>query len=206
MIPVQPQPEPEIFSARIRERGRQFLHASPHPTMAEWNTHAYWRDILPDLRKAYRGICAYSAQWIPPDIGSDSVDHFVPKTINPGLAYEWQNYRYASLRFNARKSTHVVLDPFQIEWGWFVLDFPSLLVKPHADLPKDLQEAINSTISVFRFNSDEGCVESRQHWLEAYCRYDISFTHLESRAPFIAFELKRQQLQETIRQIMLPGR
>ena len=74
MIPVQSQAEPEDFSARVRERGQQFLHTSPHPAASQWNAHAYWRNVLPDMRKAYRGICAYSAQWISPVTGSDSVE------------------------------------------------------------------------------------------------------------------------------------
>ncbi len=202
MIPVQPQPEPEDFSSRVQEKGRSFLRRIPHPTITEWKNHAYWQDILPDMRVAYSGICAYSALWISPVTGSDSVDHFIPKNLRPELAYEWSNYRYASLKFNSRKGTQAVLDPFQIEFGWFILDFPSLLVKPHSSLPSDLKEAVNSTIRILKLNIDDKCVEARQHWVEDFCKGDISFAHLERKAPFIAYELKRQDLVEKIQLIM----
>ena len=56
------------------------------------------------------------------------VDHFYPKSVRPDMAYEWSNFRLASLKLNCRKREFQdVLDPFTIEPGWFCLSFPSLL-------------------------------------------------------------------------------
>ena len=200
MIPVQPQPEPSDFSERVREPGASFLAEVPRPTSKQWRE--YWTKVLPDMRKAYKGICAYSAQWISPDTGSHSIDHFRPKSLHPELAYEWRNYRYVSSKFNSRKGTHTILDPFQLEPDWFVLDFPSLLVKPNSALSPDQKEAVSKTITVLKLNTDDTCVESRQSWVEDFCNRDISFTHLQKKAPFIAYELQRQDLVERIVAIM----
>ncbi len=196
MIPVQPQPEPMDFSKRVREPGASFLEEVPRPTPQQWKGREYWQRALLDMRKAYKGICAYSAQWISPVTGSHSIDHFVPKSLYPELAYEWRNYRYASSKFNSRKGTHTILDPFQLEPDWFVLDFPSLLVKPNSALSPDQKEAVSKTITVLKLNTDDTCVEARQIWVEDFCNRDISFTHLQKKAPFIAYELQRQGLVE----------
>ena len=154
------------------------------------------------MREAYKGICAYSAQWISPVTGGHSIDHFVPKALRPDLAYEWSNFRYASFKFNRRKDTHTILDPFQIKPDWFVLDFPSLLVKANSALSPDQKETVYHTIGVLKLNTDDKCVEDRQIWVEDFCQGDISFTHLEKKAPFIASELQRQDLVEGIVSMM----
>lgn len=192
MIPVVSQPQPADFSRLVREPGNQFLAQVPNPTSREWQNHAYWRKVLPHMRKAYGEICAYCAHWIPPSTGNHSVDHFVPKSQNPRLAYEWSNYRYVSARFNSRKGLHVILDPFQLAPDWFVLDFASFLIKPHPALSISQKGLVNQTISCLKLNIDEDLVLERQNWFECYYRGEISLAHLRRRAPFLAYELQRQ--------------
>lgn len=201
MIPVEQQPEPEVFEERVRRPGTAFLRRVPHPTAKQWKSCHYWQKVLPDMRKLYRGICAYSAHWISPITGSHSVDHFVSKAASPALAYEWTNYRYASLKFNSRKGTQTILDPFEIEPDSFVIDFPSLLVKPDSALFPNQKESVRNTIDVLKLN-DETCVEARRAWVENYCKGEINFGHLQKKAPFIACELERQGLVERIRDVM----
>jgi hypothetical protein len=202
MIPVQPQPEPADFSERVRKPGTVFLKKVPCPTTEQWKGKEYWQKVLPDMRKAYKGICAYSAHWISPVTGSHSIDHFVPKSVQANLAYEWSNFRYASSKFNSRKGKHTILDPFHVEPDWFVLDFPSLLVKPNLNLLPHQKKAVRNTISVLKLNADENCVKARQHWVMEFCAGEITFAHLKKKAPFIAHELQRQGLVEKILLIM----
>lgn len=206
MIPVKKQPEPENFDKLVRTPGLEFLKNVPNPTPMQWKIHAYWKKILKEMRKAYRGICAYSAHWIPADTGNPSIDHFKPKSLNPGLAYEWDNYRYASSKYNSLKGTKKILDPFTLKPDLFVLDFPSLKVQPNKELLPRQKEAVKNTIEILKFNKDETCKEARQTWLTDYCSGNITFKHLEDRAPFIAYELKRQGLVKKIFQkIKYPG-
>lgn len=170
----------------------QFLLKVPNPTKSEWENHAYWRKVLPHMRRAYGEICAYCAHWIPSSTGSHSVDHFVPKSQNPQLAYEWSNYRYVSARFNSRKGVQTILDPFELAPNWFVLDFTSFLIRPHPALSRQQKELVNQTISCLKLNLDEDLVLERQNWFDCYHCGEISLTHLIRRAPFIAYELQRQ--------------
>lgn len=123
-----------------------------------------------------------------------------PKSLYPSLAYEWSNYRFVALRYNNSKGTKKILDPFTLKPDWFVLDFKDeiLNVKPNAALIPEEKNAVNKTIETLRLNTDPMCKKARVYWLTAYCRKKITFEHLNDMAPFIAYELERQGLQEEI--------
>ena len=203
MIRVVPQPEPPVFSARVRRPGRRFLRRTPNPTSKQFATHAYWREVLVLLHEAYRGICAYSCHWIPYDTGSDTVEHFLCKKNHPDRAYEWTNYRLVCGTLNGRKGDFDdVLDPFVVENGDFVLQFPSLLVVPSPDLPFADQKKVQRTIDRLRLNDEGTCLKSRIKWVYDYCDDHISFEHLRFHAPFIVLELERQNLTMKIKSVM----
>lgn len=193
MIPVQPQPEPEDFAERVKKPGVVFLRQVPHPTTGQWKGKEYWRRALHDMRTSYNGVCAYSALWISPDA---SVDHFVPRVRRPDLAYEWSNFRYTALKFNARKGTHTILDPFRLELDWFILDFDSFLIRPNSHLTSEQKALVQNTIDILKLNDDEDCVELRQDWVRYFRSGEITFDFLQRKAPFIAHELHRQGLVE----------
>jgi hypothetical protein len=148
MIRVNQAAEPENFDDRVRRRGLRFLGNPPKkPTVKQWRNHSYWREVGHQLYDAYSGICAYSCHWIPYDTGADTVEHFRPKDTYPAEAYEWSNYRLVCATLNGRKGAFEdVLDPFVIQNGWFIIDFPSMLVKPDSDLDPVLQESVDATI------------------------------------------------------------
>ncbi|MBD1894153.1 hypothetical protein [Coleofasciculus sp. FACHB-129] len=203
MIPVQLQPEPADFSQRVRDKGAAFLNKVPHPKNKDWINREYWQESLDDLYEAYGHICTYSAQWIPRTEGSPTVDHFIPKSVEPKLAYEWQNFRLACLKLNTRKGTHQdVIDPFWMPTGCFILEFPSLQIKPAPILKDPLKQRVIDTIKHLKLNEDAKCVKGRQDWLIPYCQKVYPFDYLKRRAPFIAYELERQALVDKIASIM----
>ena len=206
MIPVKLQPEPDVFDQCVRIPGKRFLGSlsDVKPTTRQWGNHDYWKHIRSHLYKAYNGVCAYSAHWIPTGSSVPNVDHYVPKSIKPSLAYEWNNYRLAGELPNALKGNwQDVLDPFTIGKDWFLLRFPSLLVYPNPELPDQLQQQIWNTIKRLQLNDNETIVEERSAWLERYCRGNGGFSSLKKDAPFIAYELERQHLVEKIKTMMV---
>jgi hypothetical protein len=205
MIHVDEKAEPQQFNDRVRLRGQLFLQEYPQPTPKQWRTHCYWREIGPELHDAYGGICAYSCHWIPYDTGADTVEHFRPKDRHQGEAYEWRNYRLVCATLNGRKGVYEdVLDPFLIQNGWFVIDFPSMLVKPHSDLEPAMAQRVWATIDRLGLNDEGTCLRSRAKWLSDYCSPNgIPFDYLRRHAPFIVAELERQDLAATIREIFI---
>lgn len=212
MIPVKQQPEPKNFAQKVTKKAHSFLSENPSPTRKEISKRPYWRNVLDDLYKAYNKVCAYSALWCPRDMVT--VDHYIPihvlKNNNPKLAYDWSNFRLASRSMNSEK--HIfqdVLDPFHVESGWFVMDFPSLIIKSGSNLSPSQMEKVEATINRLKLNEKEKYMEYRREILCDYCelcnQYDNIepvFNHLEKRAPFIAFELKRQGLTKRIVNLM----
>ena len=205
MIPVKPQPEPDIFDELVRVPGKRFLKKASGTklTNKQWQYHDYWKNIRTHLYKAYDGVCAYNAHWIPKGSSVPNVDHFIPKSVKPELAYEWSNYRLASHLANALKGERInILDPFCIGQNWFFLDFPSLLVRPNPELSPEIQKQVQDTIDHLHLNEKQAIVEERNNWLKIYC-CGMNFSVWKSYAPFIAYELERQNLVEAIKNIMI---
>lgn len=198
MIFVQEQPEPPDFAAKVRNPGQAFLRRVPHPTSRQFERH--WRNAADDLHAAYNGICAYSAHWIPRDVTRETVDHYIPKHLDPQLAYEWSNFRLCSEKMNNYKDNFTdVVDPFCIKDGWFTIDFATFFIEAESSLPQYLIDAIEATITRLRLNDDDQLVQERANLVQLYADDDVSFDFLERRYPFIAYELNRQGLKDTIK-------
>lgn len=197
MIPIKPQPEPDDFDEKVRKPGLAFLSKVPNPKTKDWKNRDYWRRSLRDLYDACNHICAYSAQWISRPEGSPTVDHFLPKSAKPELAYEWHNFRLACLTLNNKKRTELdVIDPFELPVNSFILDFPSLIIKPNPELLYPLKERVISTINRLQLNDYDKCIDGRLEWLKTYYEDNSTFDSLKRKAPFIAYELERQGLAE----------
>ncbi len=202
MIRVDRKAAPRNFNAQVRLKGQRFLQENPRPTSKQWQSHRYWREVMGELHEAYGGICAYSCHWIPYDTGADTVEHFLPKDLYPTKAYEWNNYRLVCATLNGRKGKYEdVLDPFRIQNGWFVIDFPSMQVKPNPSVASAKRQTIQNTIDRLGLNDEGTCLKSRVKWLKDYCSHDVSFAYLRRHAPFIVSEIERQNLLATIRNV-----
>jgi hypothetical protein len=194
VIHVEPRPEPDDFDAEVRQPGRSALAelVGEPPTLSRPGPRRpkladriedlhpedlppLWRRCLPQLAHAYQRICAYFCLYVEPITGSDTVDHYVPKSLDPHKAYDWPNYRFACSRMNARKG--VAAEVLQL----------------HAapGLPADLVARIENTIQRLELN-DEGCKQTRARWYEDYQAGDVSLPFLERRFPLLARELRRQ--------------
>lgn len=202
MIFVERKQEPPDFDQRVRKPGRRFLRNTPKPTHREFSKHSYWRRVVQDLHDAYDSICAYTCHWIARDTGWGSVEHFVSKSAQPALAYEWNNFRLVCGRMNGRKGSHDdVLDPFEIRELTFVIRFPSLQVGVAGGISDELREATVRTVARLGLN-DEVCISSRLAYLRSYCNGETSLDYLRRRAPFIHREIVRQGLETKICEMM----
>jgi hypothetical protein len=202
MIPVVKQREPEDFNKKVRMPGQVFLKNNPSPNSVQFQRHNYWKHIREDLYQQYKNICAYTGEWFP--WPSASVDHFVPKSIEPQLAYEWDNYRLTTKNMNNIKADKIgIIDPFEVQFGWFVMIFPACAVKSCNNLNERDKKKINDTICILELNSSER-IEKRYGIISNYISKDISFDSLRKNYPYIAYELERQGLREKITDLFKP--
>ena len=107
--------------------------------------------------------------------------------------YEWDNYRLACALMNARKSNvEQVLDPFEVQDGWFALELYEFQVVPGVGLSRDVEGEVTNTIERLQLN-DSLCRETRREYAEDYWCQEIEWSYLERHAPFVARELDRQR-------------
>lgn len=105
--------------------------------------------------------------------------------------YEWSNYRLACSLMNSRKgATATVLDPFDVEPGWFVLDTTFFQVAAGRGLDRDIRERVGVTIRRLGLN-DHQCCEARSEFAHCYWEGQITVDYLARHAPFVERELRR---------------
>ena len=198
MIPVKAQSEPAAFDADVRKKGlvylqkHGFLLDQPLPPNA--NIEPYWRACLTDLHRAYGGVCAYVGVFFERVMGGGSVDHFIAKSTNAGLAYEWDNYRLACSTMNSRKRDYNdVLDPFRLAPDLFRLQLSTGHIYPNPTLDAVSMRIVEETIERLGLD-DPQCREMRARWYQDYLEHQLPSDYLKNKAPFIWSEACRQGL------------
>ena len=197
MIHVEQKAEPDDFDSKVRIPGNNFLERTPSPKGKQWNKHSYWKHCSDQLYISYNGVCAYTGEWFSKSSSIASVDHFYPKSTHPEFAYEWSNYRLTTQLMNTYKGDKVVLDPFEINNGDLILDFPSCMVKPQNNMSPAAKSKALFTIKTLHLN-DEEMINHRLEILLDFIAGNINRLYLAKRYPFIESELNRQNLFDTV--------
>jgi hypothetical protein len=182
--------EPDDFDEKCRKKGVDWLARNPKATRKAKRPKDFWSPFRPTLADAFSGLCAYGAMYEP----SGTVDHFIPVDADETLAYEWQNYRYATGWINSSKSKRSdVLDAFQVEPDWFELLLPSLqLVAIKANIPVDLHDLVDQTLQDLHLVDDERIVRQRRAWLKMYETGKITLEGLKDMAPLLAVAIEKR--------------
>ena len=199
MIPVSSKQEYAKFDMEVRRPGLAFLAQIPRPTSKQFKQHHYWTKALKHLNVAYLSQCAYTTMRL---VEGGTVDHYKPKAIFPHLAYEWNNYRLARQKINARKGDSTdIIDPFKVRPGWFVLDMPSCLIRPGSGLDLTTSERIIMTIDILQLNDDDRLVQERCDLLTHLADGDVTMNYLDKQYPFLSSEVRRQGIESRLQTI-----
>lgn len=202
MIKVAPPPAPQDFDDKVRNPGMIFLAEHPDPTNALWRTHRYWKHAHQQLYDSLGGICSYCSSFTPrkrDDSGLDhtSIDHFIPKSREKNLAYEWSNYRLCRTRLNNRKGDfNDVIDPYLVDNGLFRFNFGNFFIVPDAGLSEGEKERVAASIQRLGLNEDESYVNERARVIYAYVDGSMSFDMVTRFYPFIALEIATQDFDK----------
>jgi len=200
LINVKRYPPPANYNVKVKNKGQKFLNSNPNPTASEFKRHAYWKEIHKYMHNSYSGICAYCASWTPKNSMSNtdhtSIDHFIPKSKLPSMAYEWDNFRLCRIKLNVNKSDSLdVMDPLFIRNGWFIIDFTSFLIRPSSEEPAWIQGQVNASINRLQLNVNE-YVNERRRIIFMYACDRITLVNVKERYPFIASEIQRQDFDK----------
>ena len=182
------QPEPAGWDVRCRRRGRKWLKEH----LDYDRPYNYWTEFEPDLRKAFRQMCAYCVMFVM----KADMDHFIPvahlkKKGKHELAYEWSNFRYVEGVINQRKQDHLILDPFEVKDDWFKIILPSLQLVLTDRVPKGKRKKAEFTLEQLGLRDDEVVIRYRRRWFELYCQQKLDLDGLREVAPQIAQAVER---------------
>ena len=206
MMRFAPKPEPATFDRKVRFPGRRALKelrgdktapkraGRPRKAVAKIkgsDLPAFWTECLGDLRAAFDEVCAYACVWIDDTTTFGTVDHFEPKAVEPDLAYEWSNFRYASQPMNQRKDDDPkICDPFAVSDGDFVLDLVTFGVTPALGA----SSAVQYTINELELDSEPLRQRRAAAWeLFAANPNAAGWAMLVADCPFVAREYVRQR-------------
>jgi hypothetical protein len=189
MIRFEPSDEPDDFDLRCRQRGLKWLVSHPE---AE-RPYDYWSEFKFQLADAFRNLCAYTAVFEP----MGTVDHFVSwqasRREQPELAYEWNNYRYASQWINSSKSSAGdILDPFEVGIDWFEISLPDLQLHATDKVPAEYQALVAHTLQRLPIVHDERILRVRRQWYQLYENNEMDLALLEKMAPLIAQAVRKR--------------
>jgi hypothetical protein len=193
MIPVaNPIPEPPDFDAVCRApgiawRAARRLRGEP-PKASEFPN--LWAKYEADLSRAFKGRCGWWAMWI----AEGEVEHYLSKKNRPDLIYEWSNYRYIAGSVNGSKGNHddKVLDPFEVQDGWFEVILPSMQLIVTDHLPAALTDKACFTLKQLRLRDGTKVVRCRRRWYESF-KNGMPLSELEKFAPLVAKAVKKLQ-------------
>jgi hypothetical protein len=197
MIAIQQFSEPSDFFARVYNPGQLFLKLTPFPTNAQFRKAAHWTRAHDSLYQLYNGVCSYCASWMPRTGTShyfsfSSVDHMLPKSMYPQLAYTWDNLRLARQDLNENKDADCeIVDPAFINGDWFQIDFLTCRIRAANDLNGILKSRIAHTIRVLQFNLSP-LIDERTSVIGDFSHNRFDLQYLQKFYPFLAKETIRQ--------------
>ena len=188
MIRLTPVPEPTEFDFNARQPGNNWLAQNTDPAKRPPDK---WSPFRRNLIDGQNRLCAYGAMLCIPE---GQVDHYLSIANYRHLAYEWKNYRYSSGLLNNLKDNHddSVLDPYEIEDGWFEILLPSLQLICTDRVPRHLKRKVDDTIKFLKLRDDERIIRWRQ---SVFCQYqsgDMSLEALRTWAPLIAEAVEKR--------------
>jgi hypothetical protein len=181
MIPVNhPIPKPQNFTRDCTAKGKTWLAENPDSDKFP----PLWQKYQPQLAAGFNDRCG----WWAMRIADGAVDHYLSKKNHRERAYDWSNYRYISATVNSSKGNldNQVLDPFEIQPGWFEVQLPSMLLIRTALVPLALQARADFTINKLQLVCGRKVRLNRRRWYEEYKKGFITDAGLATYAPLIA--------------------
>lgn len=198
MIPVPPltqKNEPARFDLNCRQPGAAWLEA--HPDKDPHEQSEWWSPFQPELARHFSYRCGWLATCIELE---GIVDHRLACGLREGvasphraLAFEWTNYRYAAGVINSLKGTldDQVIDPCEVQPGWFEVLLPSFELVATERLPESLKAKAETTIEELQLRRHKAQF-TRWRWYQRYWNGgNPQLALLRTDAPLVAAAVER---------------
>jgi hypothetical protein len=124
-----------------------------------------------------------------------TVDHWVSLRSDRTKAYDWENLRFVDGGVNSAKKPSWegrLLDPYEIQPGWFELLLPSLQLVV-ADVPDEATRIrAEFTLDKLGLRDGEDVVRLRREWLDQYEQGHLTMEGLRRFAPLVARAVEKR--------------
>lgn len=189
MIPVARPQEPVGFDQECRKPGNGWL--TEHPD-EDPHKHPLWSAYRDDLRTAFEARCGFLAMYVT----RGTIDHWVSVHTDRTKAYDWSNYRFVDGAVNSSKKPSWegrLLDPFEVQDGWFEVLLPSLQLVV-ADIPDDeVRSRAEFTLDKLHLRDGEDVIRLRREWMRLYEESKLTLDGLRQVAPLLARAVERSE-------------
>jgi uncharacterized protein (TIGR02646 family) len=115
--------------------------------------------ILAVLKEQSARHCSFCDGFPVDSLSVETIEHFYPKSVYPGRAFEWKNLFYCCTRCQAAKKERfddALLKPDEAgyEFGrYFVCDYTTGRIEPNPASSSDEQQRALATIDLYQLNS-----------------------------------------------------
>ncbi|WP_420239454.1 hypothetical protein ACOBR2_07770 [Telmatobacter bradus] len=188
MIPVQKVKKPVVFEREVGIPGSAWLSRN---RSSKSRPPAHWNKVKSELKKGFDDLCAYAAMYVSND---GTVDHYLSCNTHRDLVYVWDNYRFASGEMNSCKQNadDSILDPYEVEQGWFEILLPSLQMRVTEAVPEDFRKRAKYTLKRLKLENGAQVIRWRRSWYAMYESGELTLQGLQRVAPLIAEAVKKE--------------
>lgn len=183
--------KPATFDNDVATPGNQWLAVNPGHTgrpPAHWNK----KPIKKKLRQNFRNLCGYTLMH---DMRG-TVDHYISWDTDRTKAYDWDNYRFCAGTVNSSKKNadDTVFDPWEIEFEWFEIQLPSMIMKVSSSAPPHIKAKLEFTLGRLPISDADEVIEYRAEYYEGYKDGEMTLDWVDKKAPVLAASIRAWEL------------
>ena len=157
--------KPPTFDDDVAKPGHEWLARRPNHKgrpPAHWNK----KSIKQKLRENFKSLCGYTLMHEM----RGTVDHYISWDTDRSKAYDWDNYRFCAGAVNSSKKNAdaTVFDPYEIEFEWFEIHLPSMIMKVSHSAPSHLRAKLEFTLKRLPIGDTDEVTDYRGLFYEDY--------------------------------------
>ncbi len=179
--------KPDDYNTLVSTPGAAWLKENPNH---EGRPRALWnqKPIKKKLRKNFSSLCGYTLMHEM----RGSVDHYISWDTDPSKAYDWDNYRFCAGSVNSSKKTAdtTVFDPYDIEFEWFEIHLPSMIMKVGANAPAHLRVKLEFSLQRLPIADTDEVIDYRAEYYQGYKDGEMTIAWLRKKAPILAASIE----------------
>jgi hypothetical protein len=179
--------KPSNFDVDVATPGNQWLRDNPVP-IPKQRPPAHWKKVKTTLRKNFGSLCGYTLMHEM----RGTVDHYISWNSDRNKAYDWDNYRFCAGAVNSSKGNadDSVFDPYDIEFEWFEIQLPSMIMQVSATAPPHIKDKLEFTLGRLPISDTDEVIDYRAEYYKGYKDGEMTLTWIAKKVPVLAASIR----------------